>query len=163
MAAINVDFYLDGSDLSNCLWGILGSNQWPASDAEEAVKELNNAPGMFSTDDRCVAIPVHPGDVLFHSVLALHGSPSARSKLRRVVYYEFRPAEVELEHGPHTPAYLPLKQRVLQAALAARARASYACDETPFVYRPTGKFAVNPLSAQTMPATYRYPHSNYWR
>ncbi|NJL30684.1 MAG: phytanoyl-CoA dioxygenase family protein [Phycisphaerales bacterium] len=28
VSAINVDFYLDGSDLSNCLWGILGSNRW---------------------------------------------------------------------------------------------------------------------------------------
>src|SRR5947207_4250628 len=52
----NVDFYLDGSDITNCLWGILGSNKWTPAEAEAAVKKLNDAPGSFSTDDRCAAI-----------------------------------------------------------------------------------------------------------
>lgn len=160
VAAINVDFYLDGSNLTNCLWGILASNRWPADKADAKIQRLNNAPGHFSTDDTCVPIPVQPGDVLFHSVLVLHGSPPAQSQLRRVVYYEFRPGEVELAHGPHRPDYLPLKQRVLQAAMADRA--AFYPDEKPFEYRPTGPFALSPFRPEDRPATFRYPHERYW-
>ena len=60
-------------------------------------------------------LKVNPGDVLFHNVLVLHGSPPAQTKLRRVLYYEFRPGEVEREFGPHTPEYGPLKQQILIA------------------------------------------------
>ena len=118
----NVDFYLDGSDMTNCLWGILGSNRWTPEKADETVKRLNNAPGSFSTDPQCVPILMNPGDVIFHNILVLHGSPAAQSKLRRVVYYEFRPGEIERELGPHTPGYIPLKQQVLLACLRARGR-----------------------------------------
>ena len=65
------------------------------------------------------------GDVLFHSILVLHGSPAARSQLRRVVYYEFRPAEVEQAHGPHVPQYIPTKQKVLLACLRHRAERAF--------------------------------------
>lgn len=163
VAAINVDFYLDASDMTNCLWGILGSNNWPAERAQETIQRLNDAPGRFSTDEMCLPLPVGAGDVLFHSVLTLHGSPAAQSKLRRVVYYEFRPGEVELAHGPHTPEYLPLKQKVLQAALRERRSASYASGERAFEYRPDGRFAVTPLGEDEAPATFRYPHQEYWR
>ena len=37
----NVDFYLDRADMSNCLWGILGSNQWDQPRAERTIAELN--------------------------------------------------------------------------------------------------------------------------
>lgn len=159
-AAINVDFYLDGSDLTNCLWAIPGSNRWPAERAQEAIGRLNDAPGKFSTDESCVPLPVRPGDVLFHSVLVLHGSPAAQSKLRRVVYYEFRPGEVEIAHGPHTPEYVPLKQQVLLAAMEARAAHPVAAGEEPFSYRPAGRFAV---AKRQTPATFRYAHGDYWR
>lgn len=162
-AAINVDFYLDGSDLTNCLWGILSSNRWPADEAQRTIDRLNNAPGQFSTDDTCVPIPVQPGDVLFHSVLVLHGSPAAQSKLRRVVYYEFRPGEVELQHGPHTPEYIPLKQKVLLSAIRERAHAPYARSEKPFDYRPTGRFSIPALREDEGPDTFRYPHQKFWR
>jgi ectoine hydroxylase-related dioxygenase (phytanoyl-CoA dioxygenase family) len=163
VAAVNVDFYLDGSDMSNCLWGILGSNLWTAEEAAATCERLNKAPGQFSTDERCVAIPVRPGDVLFHNVLVLHGSAPAQSKLRRVVYYEFRPAEVELAHGPHTEAYIGLKQRVLQSVIRSRQAAEYARGERPYEYRPGGRFAAPPLRAGEEPATYRYVHEEYWR
>ena len=70
-------------------------------------------------------IPVNPGDVLFHSILVLHGSPAAQSQLRRVLYYEFRPGEVEREQGPHNPEYIPTKQKVLLSCLRQRAAAPY--------------------------------------
>lgn len=159
VAAINVDFYLDGSDLTNCLWGIPGSNLWSATDAQQAVDKLNVPPAMFSSDERCVPLPVQPGDVLFHNVLVLHGSPAARSTLRRVIYYEFRPAEVEAAHGPHTREYIPLKQSVLAYCIQERAKTSYAASERPFVYSPTHHFPFDPVT----PSMLRYPHSAFWR
>jgi ectoine hydroxylase-related dioxygenase (phytanoyl-CoA dioxygenase family) len=159
----NVDFYLDGSDISNCLWGILGSNKWTPAEAEATVKKLNAAHGSFSTDDRCVPILMNPGDVIFHNILVLHGSPAAQSKLRRVVYYEFRPGEIERELGPHTKEYIPIKQKVLLSCLRHRAEAPYARGEKPFAYRPSEEFAPPLLGAGESLATFRYPHEKFWR
>jgi phytanoyl-CoA hydroxylase len=157
----NVDFYLDGSDISNCLWGILGSNKWTPDKADATVKRLNDAPGSFSTDPQCAPILMNPGDVIFHNILVLHGSPAAQSKLRRVVYYEFRPGEIERELGPHTKEYIPLKQKLLLACLRERANAGYAKGETPFHYAPSADFAV---AADSSPLnTYRFPHEQFWR
>jgi len=158
----NVDFYLDASDLSNCLWAILGSNKWAQSKADATVRRLNHAPGSFSTDPSCVPVLMNPGDVIFHNILVLHGSPAAKSNLRRVVYYEFRPAEIEVEHGPHTKEYVPIKQKVLLACLRDRRKAEYAKGEKAFEYRPTGEFAVEALGDEPL-KTYRYPHENFWR
>lgn len=157
----NVDFYLDGSDMSNCLWGILGSNRWTSEKADETIKRLNNAPGSFSTDPQCVPILMKPGDVIFHNILVLHGSPAAQSKLRRVVYYEFRPGEIERELGPHKPEYIPLKQKLLLACLKARAGAAYARDEKAFTYSPSADFAP-PAEGEKL-QTYRFPHEKFWR
>jgi ectoine hydroxylase-related dioxygenase (phytanoyl-CoA dioxygenase family) len=157
----NVDFYLDGSDMTNCLWGILGSNHWTPEKADGTIQRLNHAPGSFSTDPQCVPILMNPGDVIFHNILVLHGSPAARSTLRRVVYYEFRPGEIERELGPHTPEYIPLKQKVLLSCLRERARTDYARREEPFQYRPDPDFA--PPAFQGELTTYKYPHEKFWR
>jgi len=159
----NVDFYLDTSDLSNCLWGIPGSNNWSDADAAAKIKKLTDAPGTFSTDDDCVPILMNPGDVIFHNILALHGSGPARTKLRRVIYYEYRPIEIELAHGPHKPEYIPVKQKVLQACLRDRANAAYAKSETPYVYQPDAKYAPPPLGTDEKLPTYRVDHGPYWR
>jgi ectoine hydroxylase-related dioxygenase (phytanoyl-CoA dioxygenase family) len=158
----NVDFYLDEADLTNCLWGIPGSQNWTEAKAQAAIDRLN-AGGGFGTDANTVPLPMQPGDVILHNILAVHGSPPAQSKLRRVVYYEFRPGEIERERGPHTPEYIPLKQRVLLACVRDRARAPYAVGETPFAYRPDPEFAPPPLGDDELLDTYRYPHQNYWR
>lgn len=157
----NVDFYLDEADISNCLWGIPGSNLWSEEQAKGRVEELNA--GGFHTADDTVPILMGPGDVIFHNILVLHGSPAAQSALRRVVYYEFRPAEVEKELGPHVPEYIPLKQKLLLACLRERRRTDFAKDEKPFDYRPTGEFAGVTLGDDELLSTYRYPHDKYWR
>ncbi len=159
----NVDFYLDGSDMTNCLWGILGSNRWSEEDAKSTVARLTDAPGKFSTDDRCAPILMNPGDVIFHNILALHGSPAAQSKLRRVVYFEYRPIEIELEHGPHKPDYIPLKQKIFLACLRDRANASYTKGEKPFAYQPSPQYAPAKLGENETLETYRVPHENFWR
>jgi len=165
VAAINVDFYLDGSDLTNCLWGVPGSNHWDADRIAARLKEMNRnfERGEFMTPADALPIPVNPGDVLFHNVLALHGSPPAKSRLRRVIYYEFRPAEVESKYGPHTREYLPLKQKVLLACQRHRAASAYAQNEKPFVYNPSSEFAARWPETKEELETYRYSHQEYWR
>lgn len=157
----NVDFYLDPADLSNCLWGILGSNHWTADQAAARIAALND--GGFKTDADCVPIPMRAGDVIFHNILALHGSPASQTNLRRVVYYEFRAGETERAKGPHVPAYIPLKQKVLLACLRDRANSPHAKGEKPFVYSPTTEFAPPAFDPNERLATYRYPHAAYWR
>lgn len=156
----NVDFYLDNSDATNCLWGIPGSNRWPVEKIQAELRRLSA--GGFSTEG-AVPLEMNAGDVIFHNILALHGSAAARSKLRRVVYYEFRPIRTELEKGPHSPAYIPIKQHVLLKCLEHRAAAPYAQGERPYLYRPSPEFSPPSLTHSGPLATYRYPHKDYAR
>lgn len=151
----NVDFYLDAADLKSCLWVIPGSNHWEAAAAEERCSR----PGFDFTD--AVPVPMNPGDVIFHNIQLLHGSPEGEGNaLRRTVYYEFRAGEIEAEFGPHTLEYLALKQHMLVECIGLRKQAAYTSSEQHFDYRPGGAFAIG--EKQT-PKTYRYPHDNYWR
>ncbi|SEN74372.1 phytanoyl-CoA dioxygenase family protein [Paenibacillus sp. OV219] len=151
----NVDFYLDEADLQTCLWVIPGTNRWTAEDADKRIKQ----PG-FTTDD-AIPVPMQPGDVILHNIEVLHGSPAGDGNpLRRTVYYEFRPGEIEAEFGPHTLEYLALKQHLLYDCIERRKQASYTQGETSFVYKPQGGFAIN---EPKQPEQYRYAHNNYWR
>ncbi|MBA3245989.1 MAG: phytanoyl-CoA dioxygenase family protein [Actinobacteria bacterium] len=152
----NVDFYLDASDRTNCLWAIPGSHRFDEDEAQERLAELS-ADGFGTQFDGggAVSLELEPGDVLFHDILVLHGSPAAQSRLRRVLYYEFRPIDVELAIGPHTPDYIPLKQQVLAACQRERAQAFP--DEEPFRYRP------EPPVPDGEPASFRFPHEQFWR
>lgn len=158
----NVDFYLDEADIDTCVWVIPGSHRWDEAKTQQEIDRLNH--GGFSTEG---AIPatMHPGDVLFHNILVLHGSPANTSnKLRRVVYYEFRAAHVEDSKGPHVPAYIPLKQKVLLACLDWRRKANYIDPtEEPFTYRPPTPYNSVTLAPHEDLPTYRYPHNEYWR
>ncbi len=154
----NVDFYLDGSDHSNCLWGIPGTHRLSDADAGARIAELGH--GGFKTTG-AVPIPMNAGDVLFHDILTLHGSPPARSNLRRVIYYEFRPIQTELELGPHTSDYVELKQRVLLDCLEFRRERPYARQEVRFSYAPEPRFA--PAEARSKAESLRVPHRQHWR
>jgi len=157
----NVDFYLDPSDETNCVWALPGSNQWSDAEAAAEVGRRNRGGGFLS--EGAVPVPVDAGDALLHDILLVHGSPASSSGLRRVVYYEFRPARAELSLGPHVPAYIPAKQRVLLACLRQRAALPWARGETPFSYRPSADFAPPALAEGEALATYRYAHHEYWR
>ncbi|KRE71422.1 phytanoyl-CoA dioxygenase family protein [Paenibacillus sp. Soil750] len=151
----NVDFYLDEADLKSCLWVIPGSNHWTADAAEERCA----LPGFDVSD--AVPVPMNPGDVIFHNIQLLHGSPEGDGNaLRRTVYYEFRPGEIEAEFGPHTLEYLSLKQHMLIDCIEKRKEAPYTSGETPYDYQPKGAFAIG---TKQVPKTYRYAHSDYWR
>jgi ectoine hydroxylase-related dioxygenase (phytanoyl-CoA dioxygenase family) len=156
----NVDVYLDRADLASCLWGLLGSNTWSDEEAQPVIEQRNE--GGVSTEG-AVPLTMEPGDVILHDVMVLHGSEATRGPLRRVVYYEFRPLDVEDAHGPHTPDYIEAKQHVLAAALRHRRAAAYAAGETPYVYRPRGRDASTQQAWSEDPPTWRYAHEDFWR
>lgn len=152
----NVDFYLDRADLKSCLWVIPASNHWD----KERFRERCEREG-FDTSD-AIPVLIEAGDVIFHNIRLVHGSPSGDGNaMRRTVYYEFRPGEIEAEFGPHTPEYIPLKQQVLLESLRKRADTAYGQTEKPFEYTPNGEFEL-PGEA-VPPPTFRYPHENFWR
>lgn len=151
----NVDFYLDDANLDSCLWVIPGSNLWDDAQARARC----NRPG-FDTSD-AIPVPMKAGDVIFHNITVLHGSPAGNGNaLRRTVYYEFRPGEIELEFGPHTRDYLSHKQQVLLECIKRRRATSYAMHETVFDYCPDGELAICNVME---PQTFRYPHNEFWR
>ena len=154
----NVDFYLDDADEDTCVWGIPGSQEWSQEEAE---------PYFGGTDfafEGAVPIPVNAGDVIFHNIKLVHGSPPNRSpQMRRVIYYEFRTASVEFENGPHRPEYIPLKQEQLLACLEKRREANYFTNEEPFVYRPPAPFDTVSAVREGGLQTYRFEHKKFYR
>jgi ectoine hydroxylase-related dioxygenase (phytanoyl-CoA dioxygenase family) len=154
----NVDFYMDAADEATCVWTIPGSHKWD----DARVKEFTSRDG-FSTEGAVPAL-MQPGDVMFHDILVVHGSPANSSdNLRRVIYYEFRTAHIEHAIGPHTPEYIPLKQEILYKCLEKRRTADYISpNEQPFVYNPPPPFnTVRPVTGEL--PTYRVPHEAHWR
>jgi hypothetical protein len=102
-----------------------------------------------------------PGDVILHDIQVLHGSPAGDGNpLRRTVYYEFRPGEIEQEFGPHTLEYLSLKQQVLLDCIKRRQETAYGAKEKSYEYKPVGAFKI---SQERTPDTHRYPHGQFWR
>lgn len=161
----NVDFYLDDADEDTCLWVIPGSHKWDVERAQRWLAERRDSDQTKEQFRASGAVPVlmQAGDVLFHNILLLHGSPyNLSDKLRRVVYYEFRTAHVEYTLGPHVPEYIPLKQRGLLSCIERRQQADYVGREEPFVYSPPEPFTVQWTPGTVLP-TYRYAHQDYWR
>jgi phytanoyl-CoA hydroxylase len=157
----NVDFYLDEATLDTCLWVIPGSHQWPSEQAQREIDRLNS--NGFNTQG-AIPVQMQPGDIIFHDILVVHGSPASTGKLRRVIYYEFRTAHVEELVGPHTPAYIPLKQKVLLACQELRKKTDYIPqEEMPFQYNPPPPYNTVTLSPGEQLPTYRYLHKLYWR
>ena len=157
----NVDFYLDQSDTTNCVWGIPGSNQWTPERANDECRRRNSVPNGFDATG-AIPLPMNPGDVLFHDVKTLHGSPWAQSKLRRVLYYEFRAADVILKNNLRTSAYVKRKQMMLKSLIAQRAAATVGRGEIPCAYAPqAGDWNQIEIPAGWEPATYQYTHEDY--
>ncbi|GAA3202033.1 phytanoyl-CoA dioxygenase family protein [Dactylosporangium siamense] len=72
-----------------------------------------------------VEIEAHPGDVLVHDVMLVHGSPRVRgNRLRRTLYYEFRAAEQILAEGPWDAGWIERRMRLIPLALDAWAHAN---------------------------------------
>ncbi|KUM74548.1 phytanoyl-CoA dioxygenase family protein [Streptomyces curacoi] len=155
---IDVGIYLDHAPEDNCVWAIPQSNYWEDEQVTETADRLN------ATEwDATGAVPavMRPGDALLHNILTLHGAPAVVGKQRRVVYYEYRPGEVERQLGPHVPEYVGLKQQVLRACLEQRAASGEHQDEEPFEYRPVEQYRLWDESPAI--SGLRFPHGEYWR
>lgn len=150
------DFYLDDADRTTALRAIPGSQAWPRSEAMERIADLNKA-DRFDGDDM-VVLPMKAGDVLFHNVHVLHGSPAATGALRRVLYFAFRSISVEKVTSPRMPDFIPAKQRVLQSCLQLRAAAPYVQDRVPFAYDPEPEWEPPALRDVDPELNYRIPH-----
>ena len=149
----------EDADMDTCIWVVPGSHKWSDARTAEAIAERNR--DGFSTRG-AEPMPLHAGDVLFHNVRLLHGSPpNVSDKLRRVVYYTFHTVRVEWEHGPFTREYVIAKQKVLRACLRERRTTPYGADEAPFDYRPPPALDKGPLADGETPATFRYPANEY--
>jgi dipeptidyl aminopeptidase/acylaminoacyl peptidase len=163
----NVDFYLDEADEQTCVWLIPGSHLWSVERVAEwlAARPKETALRDGFVPDGAVPALMQPGDVLFHNILLLHGSPANEGgKLRRVVYYEFRTAHVEEQLGPHVPAYIPLKQKMMLSCIQRRRNASYIPkDEEPFAYHPPAPYNTVAFAPDEKLPTYRFRHHDYWR
>jgi hypothetical protein len=152
---VDVGIYLDASSPENGLRCLPGSCYW-APDVARAAIELLNARW---DDSPGVPVCVQPGDIVLHNVLTLHAAPETEGDERRVVYYEYRPAEVEVEAGPHDAAFVAAKQRALLDCLAERTAWPPAATEEPFAYRPADELALSP---QVPVGKFRIAHSEHW-
>jgi phytanoyl-CoA hydroxylase len=152
---IDVGIYLDPAPEDNCVWCIPGSNYWAQERAEEVMAQLN-----ASEWDATGAVPavMRPGDALVHNILTVHAAPAVRRSRRRVVYFEYRPAELEWDFGPHSREYVGLKQWVLLSTIALRS--ARVPGEQPFEYRPAK--AMRQWADTGELTSYRYPHRQYW-
>lgn len=155
---IDAGIYLDPAPEDNCVWCIPGSNYWDDERFTTTADRLN-----ASEWDTTGAVPavMEPGDVLLHNILILHAAPAVVGKQRRVIYFEYRPAEVEWQLGPHTKDYVGLKQQVLRSCIRMRAAEPPLSDEEPFDYRPAESFRHWVDRPEI--TTFRLPHEEYWR
>ncbi|MFC4013735.1 phytanoyl-CoA dioxygenase family protein [Nonomuraea purpurea] len=155
---IDAGIYLDPAPEDNCVWCIPESNYWDDERLTTTADRLN-----ASEWDTTGAVPavMRPGDALLHNILTLHGAPAVVGKQRRVIYFEYRPAEVEWQLGPHTESYIGLKQQILRSCVRMRAAESRFGDEEPFDYRPAESFRH--WADQPESTTFRVPHEDHWR
>jgi phytanoyl-CoA hydroxylase len=151
----NVDIYLDESDETNALWAVPGSHHWPRERAADDVRRRNESADFVS--DGAVLVPMQPGDVLLHDIGVLHGSPSSRSPLRRVVYFEFRSA-ADIVDRSHTAEYCTIKQAMWTRLLAARAtETGVAAPE----YAPALPVPVTDAVIAAAPGGHRFAHEDH--
>jgi ectoine hydroxylase-related dioxygenase (phytanoyl-CoA dioxygenase family) len=151
---IDVGIYLDDAPEDNCVWCLPGTQYWTEEEATDAAAARNET--EFDTTDAIPAV-MRAGDVLVHNILTLHAAPATTGSRRRVVYYEYRPAELEWELGPHTREYVGLKQQVLLACIEEREASGR---EGRFEYRPAP--AMRKWADHPPISSYRFPHEEYW-
>jgi phytanoyl-CoA hydroxylase len=150
------DYYLDDADETTALRAIPGSHLWSYQDAMNRTSVLNRDNDFESPD--IVVLPVKAGDVLFHHVHTLHGSPAGTGKLRRVIYFAFRAISVERITSPNRPRFIPAKQRILLECLQCRSEAPYVQDSLPFSYRPDAESTPPAFNKLDRVANFRIPH-----
>jgi SAM-dependent methyltransferase len=111
---VDVGIYLDPATPDNCVWALPGSNYWSDEKASAALASLNI--DGWTIGDGVPAV-MDRGDVLLHNILTLHGAPPVQGSRRRVIYFEYRPAEIEYYLGPHTHETSPYRSLMRGAEL----------------------------------------------
>lgn len=152
---VDVGIYLDRAPRDNCVRCLPGSCYWPAADAGAVIDRLNETWGQVPG----VPILAAAGDAVLHNVLTLHSAPEVSGSERRVLYYEFRPAEVEVELGPHTVQFVAEKQRILTSCIEERRSSPLGIDEVPHPYQPP---AAMDYRFRASSGKFRIQHSDHW-
>lgn len=104
----NVDVYLDESRKGAGSLRVAPGSHKQIVDVCQLQEEFGwDAPGVIQTE-------LNPGDVLVHDVMLVHGSEATlANKLRRTIYYEFRPAEQIMAEGPWGPEFIDQRLRLI--------------------------------------------------
>ena len=115
----NVDVYLDDSRKGSGSLRVAPGSHKHIVDVCQLQEEYGwDAPDVVQTE-------LNPGDVLVHDVMLVHGSEATlANKLRRTIYYEFRPAEQILAEGPWDEAFIDQRLRLVALGLAESRRQS---------------------------------------
>jgi ectoine hydroxylase-related dioxygenase (phytanoyl-CoA dioxygenase family) len=104
----NVDVYLDDSRKGSGSLRVAPGSQKQIVDVCQLQEEYGwDAPDVVQTE-------LNPGDVLVHDVMLVHGSEATlANKLRRTIYYEFRPAEQIIAEGPRDETFIDSRLRLV--------------------------------------------------
>jgi hypothetical protein len=108
----NVDVYLDESRKGSGALRVVPGSHKQVVDVCQLQDEYGwEAPGVVQTE-------MNPGDVLVHDVMLVHGSEATlANKLRRTIYYEFRPAEQIIAEGPWDGDFVDRRLRLVHLGL----------------------------------------------
>lgn len=130
----NIDVYLDPSRRGEGALRVAPGSQTGPVDTCQLEEEYGwDAPGVIHAE-------MEPGDVLVHDVMVVHGSEAVTgNRLRRTIYYEFRPAEQIVAEGPWDAEWVDQRMRLIPLGLAERARR--APHEEPFRWNASSEFA----------------------
>lgn len=145
----NVDVYLDDSRRGQgALRVVPGSQRRPAD-----ICALEDGNGWDVPE--AIEVEMAPGDVLVHDTMIVHGSPATRgNRLRRTIYYEFRPAEQILSEGPWDREWVDARLRLVPLGLHAYATRDDA--HRPFNWRISDRY--RPVPAGDEEAELRIVH-----
>ncbi|MEI5582503.1 MULTISPECIES: phytanoyl-CoA dioxygenase family protein [unclassified Agromyces] len=145
----NIDVYLDASRAGEGALRVAPGSHLAPVDVCQLQEEFGwDAPGV-------IQVELEPGDVLVHDVMVVHGSEAVTgNRLRRTIYYEFRPAEQILAEGPWDAEWIDRRLRLLPVALREHARANP--DATPFAWNVDP--ALRPQASDDDAAELRIAH-----
>lgn len=134
----NVDVYLDESRAGEGALRVAPGSQNHRVDICDLEGRYGwNAPGVIQAEMR-------PGDVLVHDVMVVHGSEAVvGNRLRRTIYYEFRPAEQIVTEGPWDRDWVNQRLRLVPLGLAEYAQHSPRAEQ--FAWQPSDDFRPNPI------------------
>lgn len=134
----NVDVYLDESRAGEGALRLAPGSQNHSVDICDLEGRYGwNAPGVIQAEMR-------PGDVLVHDVMVVHGSEAVvGNRLRRTIYYEFRPAEQIVTEGPWDRDWVNQRLRLVPLGLAEYAQHNPRAEQ--FAWQPSDDFRPNPI------------------